>query len=267
MDIAVIDYYANHGKSFLHRAGALSKVIFTALVIASIVITEEFYLLLAIYITLTAMAAWTRLPAFKIVTIAAYPAVFALLFVIAAWDGSLISAGVIMLKAIAAALTMVLLIVTTPYPDVFKTIKPVLPGIIHDGLFLTYRSLFVLLEMTDDLVKGLRVRGGLSKGKYLSNIVNFSSGIGLILIKGFDISEKFYGVMNVRGYEGKIAGGINGGKLSRDDFTAVAAGILIFAVSAAMKTRGSLFQSGLYALLFAAIILIITIVYVGGKKP
>lgn len=265
MDVALVDYYANHGKSFLHHAGAPSKLIFTALVIASVVITEQFYLLLAIYISLVAMAVWTRLSVIKIVTIAAYPAVFALLFIIASWDGSLERAGVIMLKALTTALTMVILIVTTPYPDVFKTLKPILPGIIHDGLFLTYRSLFVLLEMTDELVKGLRVRGGLTRRKYVKNISNFSSGIGLILIKGLDISEKYYGVMTVRGYSGKIAGEAGGRKISRDDYIAVTAGIAIFALSIAIKMDSSLFHSGLYALIIAAIILIVTTAYVGRE--
>lgn len=265
MDVALIDYYANHGKSFLHSAGAPSKLLFTALVITSVVITGEFYLLLAIYLSLVAMAVWTRLCPAKIITIAAYPAIFALLFVILTWDGSLLRAGVIMLKALTAALTMVLLIVTTPYPDVFKTLRPVLPGIIHDGLYLTYRSLFVLLEMTDGLVKGLKVRGGLTKRKYLRNITNFSYGIGLVLIKGFDITEKYYGVMKVRGYTGEIASDKASWKLGTDDIAAVVFGILIFSVSLGIKLNGSFDQPGLYALIIAAIILMISIVYVAKE--
>lgn len=266
MDIALIDYYANHGESFLHSAGAPSKLLFSALVIASVVITEEFYLLLAIYLSLISMAVWTRLTVTKIITIAAYPAIFALLFVILTWDGSLLRAWVIMLKALTAALTMVILIVTTPYPDVFKTLKPILPGIIHDGLYLTYRSLFVLLEMTDELVKGLKVRGGLTKRKYFTNIANFSSGIGLVLIKGFDITEKYYGVMKVRGYTGKIAGDKKCGRFSSDDLRTAALGILIFLVSLASKLYGSIYKPGLYALILAAIILIISIGYIAIQR-
>jgi cobalt/nickel transport system permease protein len=265
MDVALIDYYANHGKSFLHSAAPPSKLLFTALVITSVVITEEFYLLLAIYLALVSLAVWTRLSAVKIISIAAYPAIFALLFVIATWDGSLLRAGVVMLKALTSALTMVILIVTTPYPDVFKTLKPVLPSIIHDGLYLTYRSLFVLLEMTDDLVKGLKVRGGLTKRKYIRNIANFSSGIGLVLIKGFDITEKYYGVMKVRGYTGKIASNNNSGRLSTDDIAAVAFGIVIFSLSLGIKLQGSIDQPGLYALIIAAIILVISIAYVAKE--
>ena len=200
MDVAIIDYYANHGKSFLHKAKAFWKIIFTAMIIASIIITNDFYLLLGNYIALVTIAIWTKLPVTKILSIAAYPAIFALIFALAMWNGSWLRAGVIMLKALSAALTMVILIVTTPYPDIFNVIRPIVPKIISEGLFVTYRSVFILLELTDDLIKGLKVRGGITRRKYINNVKNFSSGIGLLLVRGFDFSEKFYGVMNVRGY-------------------------------------------------------------------
>lgn len=230
MDVAIIDYYANHGTSFLHKAKALWKIIFTALVIASIILTNEFYMLLGIYIALVTIAIWTKLPVSRIITIAAYPAIFALIFAFAVWNGSWLKAGVIMLKALASALTMVLLIVTTPYPDVFNVLRPFLPRVIAEGLFVTYRSVFILLELTDELIKGLKVRGGLTRRKYLRNIKNFSSGIGLLLVKGFDYSEKFYGMMNIRGYGGKIT--TQGAKTSinRNDVLAISIGLLIFAI-------------------------------------
>ena len=255
MDVSAIDYYANHGTSFLHGARALSKIIFAGLVVASVVISSSFYLLLAVYISLLTLIIWTRLPVLKIVTIAAYPAIFALIFVAASWNGSWVSAGVIVLKALSAALAMVILIVTTPYPDVFSSIGPVLPGIITEGLFLTYRSLFILLELTDNLVKGLRVRGGLTRGRYIKNVANFSSGIGLLLVRGLDLSEKFYGVLNVRGYSGRISGGERYKKTGVSDFTALAIGALIFGAALVITTdKGlSIYDGYVLALSLAAL--------------
>lgn len=261
MDVALIDYYANHGTSFLHKAGAPTKLLFSALVIASVVITQDFYLLLSVYLALVSIALWTRLSVAKIVLIAAYPAIFALLFVTLMWDGSFLKAGVIMLKALTAALTMVILIVTTPYPDIFKTLKPVLPGVIHDGLYLTYRSLFVLLEMLDELIKGLRVRGGISTRKYIRNISNISSGIGLVLIKGFDITEKYYGVMKVRGYTGEIAGDYKNKRFSSANIALITIGLVVFLISLGTKLKDIPSQVGLYALIFAGITLIISMSY------
>jgi energy-coupling factor transporter transmembrane protein EcfT len=164
---------------------------------------------------------------------------------------------VIVLKALSASLAMVILIVTTPYPDVFSSIEPVLPRIITEGLFLTYRSLFVLLELTDNLVKGLRVRGGLTHGRYIKNVVNFSSGIGLLLVRGLDLSEKFYGVLNVRGYSGRISGGGRHEKTGVNDFAAVVIGVLIFGAALVIKKNGelSVYDGCMLAISLAALIL------------
>ena len=262
MDVAIIDYYANHGKSFLHKAKAFWKIIFTAMIIASIIITNDFYLLLGIYIALVTIAVWTKLPVTKILTIAAYPAIFALIFALASWNGSWLRAGVIMLKALSAALTMVILIVTTPYPDIFNVIRPIVPKIISEGLFVTYRSVFILLKLTDDLIKGLKVRGGITRRKYINNVKNFSSGIGLLLVRGFDFSEKFYGVMNVRGYGGKISSDNTKIGISRNDVIALVIGILIFAVSLGAVIEKSLLEFSVYILVFSAVALVISSIYV-----
>jgi cobalt/nickel transport system permease protein len=266
MDVAIIDYYANHGKSFLHKAKAFWKIMFTALIIASIIIANEFYLLLGIYIALVTIAIWTKLPVTKILTIAAYPAIFALIFALASWNGSWLRAGVIMLKALSAALTMVILIVTTPYPDIFNVIRPIVPKIIAEGLFVTYRSVFILLELTDGLIKGLKIRGGITRRKYINNVKNFSSGIGLLLVRGFDFSEKFYGVMNVRGYDGKISSGNSQKSISRDDVIALIIGILIFVVSLGTIIEKSFLKFSVYILACSIIALIISSIYVQFKS-
>lgn len=258
MDVSSIDYYANHGTSFLHGARAISKIVFAALVIASVVISGSFYLLLAVYISLLTLVVWTRLPVLKIVTIAAYPAIFALIFAAASWNGSWMSAGVIVLKALSASIAMVILIVTTPYPDVFSSIGPVLPKIVTEGLFLTYRSLFVLLELTDNLVKGLRVRGGLTHGRYVKNVVNFSSGIGLLLVRGLDLSEKFYGVLKVRGYSGRISAGLRDEKTGANDLTAIVIGALIFGAAIAVKTDSEFSAYDVYMPAISLLILIVS---------
>jgi len=261
MDVTIVDYYANHGKSFLHKAGAACKIIFTALVIASIITTNELYILLGIYLALVTLVVWTSLPVIKIITIAAYPAVFALIFAFAVWNGNWTRAGVIILKALSAALAMVLLIVTTPYPDVFNTLRPFLPKIIAEAMFVTYRSIFILLELTDELIKALRVRGGITKRKYLTNIKNFSSGIGLLLVKGFDFSEKFYGMMNVRGYGGRISGRSAKKVVGSGDILAVLIGLIIFGLTITASLKKEYLYLGGYILVFSLAALVISAIY------
>ena len=261
MDVAIIDYYANHGTSFMHRAKAFWKIVFAALVIASIILTNEFYILLGIYFSLVTIAVWTNLPVSRILTIAAYPAIFALIFAFALWNGSWIRAGVIMLKALSAALTMVLLIVTTPYPEIFNVIRPVLPKVIAEGMFVTYRSVFILLELTDELIKGLKVRGGLTRRKYISNIKNFATGIGLLLVKGIDFSEKFYGVMTVRGYGGRISSTRTKSLISVNDLIALVIGALLFAFVLGTVFKKNLIEFSFYLLSITIAMLVVSSIY------
>ena len=261
MDVALIDYYANHGRSFMHRAGAFWKIVFAALVIASIILTNELYILLGIYIALVTIAVWTKLPVSRILTIAAYPAIFALIFAFALWNGSWIRVVVVMLKALSAALTMVLLIVTTPYPEIFGVIRPVLPKVIAEGMFVTYRSVFILLELTDELIKGLKVRGGLTHRKYISNIKNFASGIGLLLVRGIDFSEKFYGVMTVRGYGGKISGYRTQSSISLNDLIALVIGVSLFVFVLGTVIQNSFLGFSIYLLGLSLIALVISSIY------
>ncbi len=266
MDVAIIDYYANHGKSFLHRANALPKIAFAVFIIASVILTNDLYLLSAIYVSLAALVVWSRLPLVKVVSIAAYPAIFALIFAIASWNGDWIRAGVIILKALTASLTMAILIVTTPYPDIFLSIRPVLPKIIAEGLVLTYRSVFILLELMNNLVKGLRVRGGLTRRRYVKNVVNFSSGIGLLLIRGLDLSEKFYGVMTVRGYGGKISAGDRNGKFGVNDATIALIGLLILAAVLLMRIGTVLSAYSIYLLGLSVLVFIVSAIAVSLIK-
>lgn len=261
MDVSAVDYYANHGRSFLHRASAPSKLVFAALVIASVIVIKDFYLLLAIYAALATFVIWTGLPALRVISIAAYPAVFAVLFAAAAWNGSWTAAGVIVLKALGASLAMVLLIVTTPYPDVFSSLSPVLPRIIVEGLFLTYRSLFILLGLMDSLIKALRVRGGLTHGRPVRNVVNFSSGIGLLIVKGLDMSEKLYGVMNIRGYGGRLSGGYTRERSAACDTAVIAAGAIILMASLAFRLKPGLDEYAAYALYVSTAALICSVLY------
>jgi energy-coupling factor transporter transmembrane protein EcfT len=249
VDIGIIDYYANSGKSFLHRASPFYKIIFIALVLASIVITDDFLVLLSIYLILISLLILTRLPFIKIASIAAYPAVFAGLFAISSWNGDWTTPATIIFKALGAGLAMVVLITTTPYPSVFASLSSFLPRVIVEGLFLTHRSLFILLGLMGNLLQALKIRGGLSPKRYLKNIRNFASGIGLLLIRGFDLSERLCGVMQVRGYNGKIVEDKINARCSQRDVLPIIAGLFILGVSLGAKfTEGFTYYS-IYLLL------------------
>ena len=110
---------------------------------------------------LVGVGAAMRLPMRLLLGLAAYPALFAALFALAAAADPLTGALVIS-KAVAAALAAVLLMLTTPYPQVFAPLQRVLPRVVGDALLMTYRSLFLLLDKFADVLVAVRIRSGLS---------------------------------------------------------------------------------------------------------
>ena len=98
-----------------------------------------------------------------------------------------------------------MLIVSTPYPRIFSLLSAVLPEILAAGLFMTYRTLFILLDMMDNFVAAIRLRGGFSPGSLYKNSANISKGIGMLLVRAVERSSRLYAVMMVRGYSGSMA--------------------------------------------------------------
>ncbi|NIS09722.1 MAG: hypothetical protein GWO07_13400 [Candidatus Dadabacteria bacterium] len=204
MDIGAIDYYANFGNSFIHRLGPGIKIIFVISIIASIVLTKSLIILCSIYLFLLAFIVVSKVPALKVILLAAYPAIFAVIFAFASWNGNWAFTLLIILKALSASLCMVMLIITTSYPKVFSSLRPIIPEVLFDALLLTYRSVFLLLELLSNLISALKVRGGFSNKNYLKRLKNFSSGLGFLVIRGFDLSHNYYGILNIRGYSGNF---------------------------------------------------------------
>ena len=243
MDIYLIDYWAQSGQSHWHQASALAKMVGTALTIAAVVLSGDIFVLVAIYLLLAAVVAGTRLDTRRILLIAAYPGLFAVLFALSRWDGDWLTPATIIAKALTAALATVLLIVTTPYPDVFAALQRVFPRLVGDALFLTYRAFFLTLESMGHLLTALRLRGGLVPGHYLTNGRNIASSLGLLLIKSLDMSQRLYDVLSVRGYSGRLAGSDRWRRLSRGDWPPIGLGVLALALSLAGRA-GWLFGLG-----------------------
>ncbi len=225
MDVARIDYWAASGSGPLHRASALSKVIFVLLVVTASVVTHGPWSLAAGYVVLLLLAASSRLPWLKVVALSLYSAVFALLYGLSLRGGSQVYA-LLVLKAITPALAMLTLIVSTPYPKIFGLLSTVLPELLSAGLFMTYRTLFILLGMMDNFAVSIRLRGGFSPGSIYQNGANISKGIAMLLVKAVERATRLYAVMAVRGYQGSMARA-EIGWFSRDDWLPLGAGLIV----------------------------------------
>ena len=269
MDIYLIDYWAQSGRSRWHQDSALAKMIGTALTIAAVVLSGDVFVLVAIYLLLAAVLAGTRLGTRRILLLAAYPGIFAVLFALSRWDGGWLTPATIIAKALTAALATVLLIVTTPYPDVFAAFQRVFPRLVGDALFLTYRAFFLTLESMGHLLTALRLCGGLVPGHYLSNARNIASSLGLLLVNSLDLSQRLYDVLAVRGYTGRLAGSDRWRHLWRGDWPPLGLGVLALALSLAGRA-GWLFGLGgrliLVAMALAVLVGVLVYSLWGNRK-
>jgi cobalt/nickel transport system permease protein len=204
IDVARIDHWATSGSGPLHRSSPAAKVLFLLLVVSAAVIAKNPYPLVVSYGALLVVSALAGLPWSRILALSWYAAVFALIYSLSIRGGMWIR-SLFIVKAITPSCAMLMLIVSTPYPRIFSLLSTVLPEIIAAGLFMTYRTLFILLDMMDSFATAIRFRGGFSPGSLYKNGANISRGVAMLLVRAVERSSRIYAVMVVRGYSGSMA--------------------------------------------------------------
>ncbi len=229
IDVARIDHWASNGTGPMHRASTLSKVVFLLFVVAAAVVARNPYPLMAGYLGILAVATVSRLPWRKMVFLSLYAVVFALLYGVSLGGGWWLFV-LLIFKSITPSLAMLTLIVSTPYPKIFALISAALPEIFAAGLFMTYRTLFILLDMMDSFASAIRLRGGFSPGSLFKNSANISRGIAMLLVLAVERASRLYAVMAVRGYSGSMAerGDI---RLARPDWLPIMTGMAVLALA------------------------------------
>lgn len=229
MHIAEIDYISNTLNSPLHRLRAISKAIFTLFVMASFIITSNPYKLMGLIIILMLLFSIGRIPYGKVFHLVLYPLIFSSIFAIIRLQQSYILGVVVILKASGAALTMILLITTTSYVDIFGLLSKVLPKLLVDIFLFTYRSVFILIGQIESLLKSLKLRGGYRPFSLLRNIKNIAGAFGILIIHSYEMNDRLYQIYSLRGYKGGITISTENWPLKKGDlaFMLLAAIILV----------------------------------------
>ena len=202
---ARIDYLASAGHSPWHRASAVAKLALAAGLVALAVFTPSWAVLAMLLATALALALTARIPAGLVGAAASTPALFAFIFALARWHGDGLATLVLFARPIVAGLTALWLVGTTPYPDLFAPLSRILPRVIGDSLFLTYRAAFALLARVERVWMALHLRGGL--GGTLGRRSNaMGEAVGTVVLSGFDRSQRLYQTMLLRGHSGRVCG-------------------------------------------------------------
>jgi len=202
IQLSYLDYLAIEGKSFLHRVSPKVKIIGMVIVLSGIVTLRTLPGLLSLYAILLAFFFVSKVP-LKIFSLTLYPLIFAVLFIfISGFQLHFII--LIFLKVLSGSTGVVLLLATTPYPLIFHLLGKVLPSLFVTALFLTYRSIFILLQVLEETQEALYLRGGFQWRHPWRSLINISNAFGHLIIKGIDASEKMYESMVIRGFKNKI---------------------------------------------------------------
>ena len=202
MQLSYLDYSAVEGKSRLHRLPPSVKVIGLGATLLGVVTLRGIPEFLLLYGFLLALFFLSRVP-FKLFSLTLYPLLFAVLFIfISGFQIHFIL--LVFFKVLCGSTGVVLLLATTPYPSIFRILGRVLPSLLVTALFLTYRSIFILLNVLEETQHALYLRGGFQWRHPWRSLTNVANAFGHLIIKGMDASEKMYEAMLMRGFEHKI---------------------------------------------------------------
>jgi len=202
IQLSYLDYLAVEGRGWLHRLSPKLKIIAMVFVLFFIVTLRNLPGLFLLYIILLSLFFFSRI-SLKIFSLTLYPLIFAVLFVfISGFQIPFIL--LICLKVLCGSTGVVLLLATTPYPSIFLVLGKVLPSLFVTALFLTYRSIFILLKVFEETQHALYLRGGLQWRHPWRSLTNISNAFGHLIIQGIDASEKMYESMVLRGFKNKI---------------------------------------------------------------
>jgi len=202
IQLSYLDYSAVEGKSRLHRSPATVKILGMGLVLLGVVTVRSLSGLLLLYAILLALFFLSRVP-LKLFSLTLYPLSFAFLFIFLS-GFRIYFILLIFLKVLCGSTGVVLLLATTPYPLIFRILGRFLPSLFVTALFLTYRSVFILLNVLEETEHAIYLRGGIQWRRPWRSLVNISNAFGHLLLKGIDNSEKMYEGMILRGFKNKL---------------------------------------------------------------
>ncbi|GAB4278047.1 MAG: hypothetical protein Kow0056_09940 [Coriobacteriia bacterium] len=203
MRLADIDTYATRGDTLLHRIRPGVKIACCALLVAAAVTARDPGLLLALILLEAAAAVAMSVPLRPLLSALLYPAALAFVFALTLTSEVMIWAMVTG-RATAAAGALLLLVLTTPYPQVIAPIQKALPPLVSDAFLMTYRTFFLLADKVSRLLTAVRLRSGISPRRPRAALSATGQALGGLLLYSMDLAQRDYDVLRLRGYEARL---------------------------------------------------------------
>lgn len=194
----------SRGSSFLHRRDARGKIVALLLFLVAIATASRafewlalFYLMLLVLAVLSA-----RLPIGGVLRRAAVVLPFSLTFAAISWiSGEPRRAVVLVEKSYLSALAALLLVATTPLPQLLRGLEMLgVPGFLLMVAQFLYRYLFVIVEQAHRMRLAGLCRGGLKRGRRSFRAA--AGALGVLFARSYERAESIHRAMISRGFQG-----------------------------------------------------------------
>lgn len=196
MNFATLDNLAVNHSCWLQQCSLVAKVMFVLLVLVLLLTTTSLPFLGGMALLLVSLAAANRLPLGILGPLALVPMLFASVFALSLgdWTVGLVVIG----RAGIAALTVVMVFVTTSPVRLLGLVSAPMPSIFGELLYFTYRSLFLLWATLDNTLTAVRLRRGRERFS-LARIKATAQVYGMILLRAWDMAGRQYSLLRLRG--------------------------------------------------------------------
>jgi energy-coupling factor transporter transmembrane protein EcfT len=104
---------------------------------------------------------------------------------------------------------------------------------------MTYRSLFLLAEKFERLRIAIRLRSGLTRGHPVRAARASAGALGSLVLYAFDLSQREYDVMRLRGYNGRLRVTLPRAASRAFDATLLASAAVVLAIALTFRLAGA----------------------------
>lgn len=222
-DFRLVTFYAESGKSLIHRMSPWTKVALLALMVLFVIILKDLYLLIAVFavalvfyaagrLPLHLLFGWFSLPVFFVVTISIMfmftePGEQLVSLQVSGFHIALTDNGVLLLvKLLLRALTVVAfslaVFMTTRYSDIAYIATKTMPKTLANIFLLSYRFTFETSDEISDVIDAMHSRGGDLVKSASRQARTFAGIFGLSFVHAFERAERIAKSMESRGFTG-----------------------------------------------------------------
>ena len=259
-DFRYITFFAETGKSPVHRANPWTKGGLLALVVGFATVLEDTYLLMILFVVTIIAYAIARLPFVVLLGWYTLPVMFvlslAVLYIftepgspviswnIAGLEGDITEEGIgltlaLLLRALSVVTFSLTVFMTTRYNHIAQIASRTMPGVLASIFLLTYRFLFETSDELSDVLDAMHSRGGSLVRSATWQTRSFAGIVGLAFVHAFDRADTISKAMEARGFSGRfvVSGTLSRPSLAGYGLIVIAAALLV--ISAYSRYSGT----------------------------